>query len=92
MIQCIDCEFGVQLPNGNVELTCDPARNIKEPECLSKLMLMSLRGIEMHHVQSSRLLPLTEQILQHVGGEIVERELDESWKSGGADEDEPGAS
>ncbi len=38
MIQRVGCEFGEQLPNGSVELACDPARNIKGPECLSKWM------------------------------------------------------
>ena len=38
MIQRVGWEFGEQLPNGSVELACDPARNIKGPEYLSKWM------------------------------------------------------
>jgi len=40
--------------------------------------------LELH----TRLLPLAEQILQRVGGEIVEREQADRWKHGGADEDD----
>ena len=46
MIQCSTCEFGTTLPNGRIGITCDPLSNIKEPECLSKWMLVRLGNIE----------------------------------------------
>ncbi len=78
MIQCADCELFV-----DGVLTCDPSANIKEPECLLKWQVVKLCCIETHLELQTRLLPLTEQILQRVGGEIVERDEADDWKCGG---------
>lgn len=93
MIQCADCEFGKQSPDGNIRLTCDPARNIKEPECLTKWMLKSLWNIEQMQAQTlsitNNMLPFSAKVLQHNCAQIDELQKGEDWKQGGSDEDEP---
>jgi len=42
MIQCTDCEFFVQGPQGQVGFKCNPFTNIKEPECLYKWQLVKV--------------------------------------------------
>ena len=93
MIQCSECEFGKAMPNGNIEMTCNTARNIKEPECLTKWMLVRLCNIERMQIQalsvSRGLMPLQAKLLQHNCAQIDELHKGESWKYGGSDGDEP---
>lgn len=98
MIQCEQCEYFQQGPNGEIAFSCDPFRNIKEPECLQKWNLIktnqmlttlgelaaSYRG-QLDYYR--KLAPMQEKMFQ-----VVERELDdinegEKWKISD-DEDE----
>lgn len=40
MLQCSECEFCTKTEDGNLQFSCDPFSNIKEPECLTKWMLL----------------------------------------------------
>ena len=92
MIQCSDCEHGRVQKDGLVTMTCHPGKNIKEPECLSKWMLLKLTNIERmwaHSIGATNdLIPLQVKLLQHNCAQIDDLEKGESWKQG-SDEDEP---
>ena len=94
MVQCIDCRYGKKMPNGTIRLSCDASRNIVEPECLTKWMLVSLRNIETMQGLAIKLtggmLPMQAKVLQHNCAQIDELQKGENWKHG-ADEDEPPA-
>jgi len=49
MLQCKDCEFYRQNPDGSPHLACDPFSTIKEPECLMKWQLLQLNVIAHSH-------------------------------------------
>ena len=49
MIQCIDCEYYQEYPDGRRVFRCDPFRNIKEPECLNKWQLLRLDVLVSHY-------------------------------------------
>ncbi len=86
MLQCCNCEFGKEMPNGNIEMTCNPARNVKEEACLLKWQLLKLASVER---MQAHLMPLQAKLLQHNCSQIDDLQKGESWKhSGGGDEDE----
>ena len=90
MLQCQDCEFGKELPDGGIDLTCDPARNIKEPECLTKWQLLQLQHIENDSALIAALVPKFEKIVSQAGTilcHVAEQQKGDDWKHGGADED-----
>ena len=91
MLQCVECEFYSQAPDGSPQLACNPFVNIKEPECLAKWQLVQLEVIRKSHQATldmyKRLAPLQEKMFQHMEREIDEAEESESWKQG-SDEDE----
>ena len=84
MLQCQDCEFFRQAPDGSPELACNPFTNIKEPECLLKWQLIKLNVISESHQATldmyQRLAPLQEKMFKHMEREIDEVEDSESWK------------
>lgn len=94
MTQCAECEFGKTKPDGHVEMTCKVARNIKEPECLTKWMLVTLTNIERMQTHmlsvSNSLMPLQAKLLQHNCAQIDEFKKGDSWKRGCAGDDEQG--
>lgn len=91
MIQCKDCEL---YKDG--QTTCDPAVNIKEPECLLKWQLLILdnldRRIEQSNAFTLRMMPRIEKLLEAQERASAGEEDADSWKHGGADEDKPVAS
>ncbi len=52
-----------------------------------KWQLVKLRGLEVLMERCEALLPVTEQVLQHLGGEIREQRQAESWKQCGDEEE-----
>lgn len=95
MIQCEDCEFSKELSNGSLALLCHPGRNIKEPECLSKLQLQDLQVIKQYYARIDEVLPRVEAILNELGiavchvNNIIEKDQQaDDWKRDSADEDD----
>lgn len=88
MIQCKDCELCV-----DGQLTCNPAENIKEEACLLKWQLLKLndidRRLEESQALSNHMMPRMEKLLEHQERNAASEEDIDSWKHGGADEDEP---
>ena len=94
MIQCKECEHFHQTPSGDIALSCDPFRTIKEPECLAKWQLLRInqmvQGYQATLEYYHKLAPLQEKMFH-----VMERELDdideaEKWKQDGDDELEGG--
>lgn len=85
MLQCQNCEFFQQAPDGSPILTCDPFGNIKEPECVAKWQLAQLSVIAKSHQATlemyKRLAPLQERMFRHVEREIDEADEADSWKN-----------
>ena len=92
MLQCRECEFYGENPDGSPNLRCDPLGNIKEPECLLKWQLIKLEIIMKSHEATlrmhERLAPLQEKMISHMEREINEAEEADSWKLADDDEDE----
>lgn len=84
MIQCAQCEFFGQNPDGSPRLLCDPFRSIKEPECLAKWQLVQLRVITQSHQATlamySRLAPIQERMFKHMERELDDRDETDRWK------------
>lgn len=84
MMQCKDCEFYSEGPDGRPRLLCDPFSNIKEPQCLTKLQLVKLdsmvRAYEATLEMYERLAPLQERMFRHMERELDEAEDADSWK------------
>ncbi len=92
MIQCRDCEFFQEGPNGEIGFSCDPFRNVKEPECLAKWQIIKLNQMVGAYQSQlafyKKLAPLQEKMFR-----MVEREMDDmneadNWKYDDED-DEP---
>ena len=84
MIQCEQCEFFSRTPNGGIRLACDPFKNVKEPECLTKWQLIKIdQMVSAYHATLDyyrKFAPMQEKMFK-----VVERELDdmgesEKWK------------
>ena len=92
MLQCKDCEFFRQGPDGSPELSCNPFTNIKEPECLAKWQLLQLNVLAKSHQATldmyQRLAPLQEKMFKHMEREIDDVEEGDSWKLAGDDDDD----
>lgn len=92
MIQCKDCEFYRQAPDGSPQLACNPFANIKEAECVAKWQLVQLGVIAKSHEATlamyRRLAPLQEKMFQHMEREIDDTEEADRWKYGNEDEEE----
>ena len=96
MIQCEQCEFFIRRPGGEVSFSCDPFRNVKEPECLAKWQLIKTNQLVAAYQATldyyRKLAPMQEKMFQ-----VMEREIDgmnesEKWKIAddeAADQDDP---
>lgn len=84
MIQCSQCEFFEQRPDGSLSFSCDPFSNIKEPECLVKWQLIKLDTMVQAYQATvrmyERMAPLQERMLRHMEREMDEAEEADSWK------------
>ena len=93
MIQCSECEFFHCSPGGQASFSCDPFRNIKEPECLAKWQLIKLEVLARSHQATldmyRRLAPLQEKMFRHMEREIEDQEDADSWKYEQDDEEDP---
>jgi hypothetical protein len=72
---------------------CDPFRNVKEPECLFKwlllrmeVMVQSYQATLQHYKQ---LAPLQERIFKYMKREMDDMDESERWKQGDDEDDEP---
>ncbi len=94
MLQCQDCEFFRQGPDGSPVLSCNPFTNIKEPECLAKWQLLQLTVLAKSHQATldmyQRLAPLQEKMFKHMEREIDEVDEGDSWKLAGDEDDDDG--
>ena len=92
MLQCQDCEFFRQGPDGSPELTCNPFTTVKEPECLAKWQLVQLTVIARSHQATldmyQRLAPLQEKMLKHMEREIDDADDADRWKYEGDEDDD----
>jgi hypothetical protein len=92
MMQCKDCEFYTEGPDGGPVLLCDPFSNIKEPNCLIKWQLLKLdtmvqayrATLEMYE----RMAPLQERMFRQMERELDDAEEGDAWKYQGEDDDE----
>jgi len=82
MISCVNCEH-----YKDDELTCDPARNIKEEACLLKWMFIKLVNIERFHAAYDGMAPRTGKSMQHAEHEVDEQQRAESWRTGAPDDE-----
>lgn len=104
MIQCCECEFFHEGPEGQIAFSCSPFHTIKEPECIAKWQLIKLDTVVQSHQATlklyERLAPLQEKMFRHMERELEEQEEAERWKyseeaeeedaEDDADEDKPG--
>jgi hypothetical protein len=101
MIQCSECEFCKRGPGGQLQFSCDPFSNIKEPECLAKWQLLKLAeqsdkldrlvaAYEATVAMYRKLAPLQEKMFRHMEREIEDVEESDKWKYD-EDEDEEAA-
>lgn len=101
MIQCETCEYFQRGPGGQPIFLCDPHKNIKEPECLTKLQLHRstmteqkierlVRAYEQMLGIYQRMQPMQEKMFEHMEREIREAEDGDSWKLESYDDDDDG--
>ena len=92
MIQCQECEFFNRGEDGQISFSCDPFRNIKEPDCLAKWQLIKTNQMVAAYQATleyyRRLAPMQEKMFK-----VMERELDDmsesdKWKVDEEDEKE----
>ncbi len=92
MLQCQDCEFYSQGPDGSPILSCNPFATVKEPECLTKWMLVQLNIVVKSHQATldmyQRLAPLQEKMFKHMEREIDEVDEADRWKHDDEDDEE----
>ena len=91
MLQCQDCEFFSQGPDGSPILACNPFATVKEPECLTKWMLVQLNIVVKSHQATldmyQRLAPLQEKMFKHMEREIDDVDEADQWKYGDSDDE-----
>ena len=85
MIQCKDCEFYQESPEGMRSFKCDPFKNIKEPECLTKWQLLRLDMLlanfqGMTNFQQ-KMAPMQDKIFKYVKRELEDLDESDSWKT-----------
>lgn len=92
MMQCGQCEYFSQEPDGQIVLSCNPFHNVKERECLTKWQLIKLDTMVQAYQATlrmyERLAPLQERMFRQMEREIQDQEDAESWKYGDDDEDD----
>ena len=84
MIQCEDCEFCENGPDGRKSFKCDPFVNIKEPQCLAKWQLIRLDMLVASYQHmlkwQEKLAPLQDKIFKYMQREIEDIDESEQWK------------
>src|SRR5262249_7856963 len=91
MLQCSECEYCKRGPGGQLQFSCDPFSNIKEPECLAKWQLLKLAeqsdkldrlvaAYEATVAMYRKLAPLQEKMFRHMEREIDDVEDADRWK------------
>ena len=84
MINCRDCEFCKVSTDGHLAFACDPFSNVKEPECISKWLLLKMNMmVEAYQATLEyyrRLAPLQERMFKHVERELDDMDESEKWK------------
>ena len=92
MIQCKDCEFYEEGPNGQRTFKCDPFKNIKEPECLTKwqilrldMLVASFQGMLKFY---GKMAPMQDKLFKYMEREIDDIDEAEKWKVEDEDNDE----
>jgi len=90
MIQCQDCEFFHRAQNGEVGFSCDPFKNIKEPECLAKWQLLKTNQMVASYQATlsyyQKLAPMQEKMFKVMEREIDDLSESDKWKVGDGDE------
>lgn len=91
MIQCCDCEHFHRDGAGNVQLSCNPFVNIKEPECVTKWQLIKLDTMVQSYQATlemyKRLAPMQEKMFRHMEREMDDVDEADRWKEGYNDDD-----
>ena len=91
MIQCKDCEFYEESPEGRRIFKCDPFKNVKEPECLTKWQIlrldMLLAGFQGMTSFQQRIAPMQDKIFKYVKRELEDLDESDRWKTD--DDDDP---
>jgi len=84
MIQCIDCEYYQEDPDGRRVFRCDPFKNIKEPECLNKWQLLRLDLLVSHYqamlAGQQKMAPIQDKLFKYVKRELDDIDEAERWK------------
>ena len=92
MIQCKDCEYCENSPDGRRVFKCNPFENIKEPECIAKWQLIRLDMLVNAYEQmlkfQNKLAPLQDKIFKYMKREINDIDESENWKIDEEDETE----
>ena len=92
MIQCKDCEFYEESEDGRRAFKCDPFKNVKEPECLTKWQLlrldMLLAGFRGMTSFQERMAPMQDKIFKYVKRELEDLDESENWKVDDDDDDD----
>ena len=82
MIQCAECEFYSNEPDGRRVFRCDPFTNIKEPECLQKWQLLRLdllvSSSQSMSLWQHRMAPMQEKLFKYVKRELYDIEETDS--------------
>ncbi|MBN1437285.1 MAG: hypothetical protein JW936_09430 [Sedimentisphaerales bacterium] len=92
MIQCQDCEFFIQEPNGRITLKCNPFTTVKEPECLQKWQLLRLDALVQGYQATlnwyRKLAPMQEKMFKFMQHEMDDIDDADSWKYQNNDDDD----
>ena len=96
MIQCSDCEYYKQDPDGKRLFECDPFANIKEPECLMKWQLLRLEMLASGYRgmlgQQQKLAPMQDKIIRYIERELDDLDESDKWKLADDDDEHDGES
>lgn len=84
MIQCAECEYYSNEPDGRRVFRCDPFINIKEPECLHKWQLLRLdrlvSSFQSMTMWQHKMAPMQEKLFRYVKRELDDIDEADSWK------------
>jgi len=92
MIQCDNCEYCHRSEAGEISFSCDPFRNIKEPECLQKWQLLKINQMVASYQATldhyRKLAPMQEKMFKVMENELDGMNESEKWKIADEDEDD----
>jgi hypothetical protein len=84
MMQCEQCEFFRQGEHGEASFSCDPFRNVKEPECLAKWQLIKINQMVAAYQSTlayyQKLAPMQEKMFKVMEREIDDMSESDKWK------------